>query len=158
MCGEVCQFHGDKVCHEWATLTQAPCEGSPQKTSKRSKVNKKEVRKHLKLEGKEYITEKRKKIPARQLMQWVECKCRNKRTENVDIDKRKLLHTQYWGIGLGNERRQSILAMTSTKDPAYRTTKHRENSRRKQTPVYFLNKNNNDKVEVCASVFCQHHK
>ena len=86
-------------------------------------------------------------------MQWVECKCRNKCTENLDIDKRKLLHTSYWSIGSDNKRRQYILAMTSTKDPVQRMTKHKENSRKKQMLVYFLNKNNNDKVGVCANVF-----
>ena len=65
----------------------------------------------------------------------------------------KLLDTQYWSIGSDNESRQYILAMTSTKDPAKRMIKHRENSQRKQTPVYFLNKNNNEKVEVCANAF-----
>ena len=116
-------------------------------------MNKKEVRKRLKLERKEYITEKGKKIPERKPMQWVEWKCRNKCAENLDIDERKLLHIRYWSIGSDNERRQYILAMTSTKDPARRTTKQRENSPRKQTSVFFLNKNNNDKVEVCANVF-----
>lgn len=147
MCGEVCQFYGDNVHCEWATLAQAPCEGSPQKSSKWSKVNKKEAQKCLKLERKEHITENEKKIPTRKLMKWVECKCRNKCTENLDIDKQKLLLTWYWSIGSDNERRRNILAMTSTKDPAQRTIKYTENAWRKKH-LYFLNKNNNDKVEV----------
>lgn len=53
-CAVVCEdqmyFMEITVYHEWATLTQVLCDGSPQKTSERSKVNKKEVRRRLKEE------------------------------------------------------------------------------------------------------------
>lgn len=153
VCGEVCQFREDKVYHEWTALIQAPCEGTPQKTIKRGKLNKKKARKRLKLEGKEYTTQKGKTMPARKPMQWVECKCKNKCARIFTIEDRNLLYERYWSIRSDNERRQYILAMTSTKDPAQRTTKKGENSRRNQTPVYFLSKTNNEEAEVCANVF-----
>lgn len=150
-CSPECVYLEDKVYNEWSRLLNTSPERTPEKTLKRLKVNKKEARKKLKLEGKPYTTESGKRVEGRKPCEWVDCKCRNKCGEVLTMLDRENIYTKYWAILNHNERKQYIVARMQSDTPKQRTTK--ETSRRGQTLLYFLDKDDNTRVPVCSKVF-----
>ena len=67
------------------------------------------------------------------------------------IEERERIYDQFWKLKSLDEQRQYIIARMETNIPKQRTTK--DESRRKQTSEYFLNKLNNERVHVCPNVF-----
>ena len=54
------------------------------------------ARKKLKLDGKPYVTGKGKQKAGKKPMHWVDCKCRNKCGESLNIEERMNIYDNYW--------------------------------------------------------------
>ena len=150
-CESECRFINDKIYHEWITLRKTDAKKSPEKTLKRKKVNQIEARKKLKLKGEPYVTSSGKLKAGKKEMEWIQCKCKNKCSVNVGKEEREQINQNFWDIPDMNKRRQYIVGNMEAVLPAQRTTK--ENSRRSKTLLYYLEKADDTRIQVCSKVF-----
>ena len=86
-------------------------------------------------------------------MQWVECKCKNKCYLSLDLAERNKIYEHYSNIKTNEERKQYLVGRMVSTIPSQRTTKN--DSRRKQTLLYYLNDASNKGIQVCPNVFLQ---
>ena len=180
-----CKKKGKKTINFMEHEHQEPNESSD--TNEEDENVKKKSRKRQRLEhtwkknkikssrncGKEYISWKGKKQPARQIKEPCNNKCRIKCVQKINEEERNILFKEYWELGDVNRQRDFIaryvtvnpkvrsrvrrskkIGITAEKDDAADSDSYdgNENSRRNLTFIYCLPKDGN-KVQICKTFF-----
>ena len=151
-CNDKCStecLNDDTVYNEWKHLRDIePSITTPEKSrNKRKKFNQKELRKKLKLAGKEYVTSKGKKVQSVEPVKWVTCRCKKRCGENLDLNERNTLYDNYWSLDSDSQKKQYILGCVR------KVPRQREGSRKNFVWRYSFENSLQEEVEVCKAVF-----
>lgn len=110
----------------------------------------KNIRKKLKIQGKEYTTMKGKVIPAKIMK--LPCSCKRKCFDKINYAQRLIIFENYYSLTLDG---QNQFISSSVEEISKKTERIKINnipSRRQFSKKYFLTKNN-EKIEVCQIMF-----
>lgn len=137
---------------EYDSPSGTDAQGNPQRSRKRQSFGSKaELRKSARNMGKEYVTEKNKKIDEKKFYN-VDCRCKKECPQKISEAARKNLFKKFWEIGSFSGQNIYMCGLVTQISPQMRRPRDFSRSQKSTTNYYRLQFEKNS-VKVCKKYF-----